>query len=166
MIRPGKCLLNDLHTGRHGEARVKREKKEYRHSFSPYTFCSGSSDMQRRLSVSRGHKLPRRNQGIRWLKEEDWESWHQVLQISQCGKKKKNWAVSLDWKRLKTGNRIHQPEIPWSLPPGSSVGSQEFLAGSLGQLPPSSTHSCQGIPRQMPETFSLPTHCRQMLPSE
>lgn len=158
MVRPGKCLLNDLRTGRRGEARVKREKKEYRHSFSPYTFHSCSSEMQRRL-------LPRRNQGVRWLKE-DWESWHQVLWISQCGKKKKNWAVSLDWKRLKTGNRIHGPESPWSLPQGSSVGSQELLTGSLGQLLPSSTHSCQGTPRQTPETFSLPTHCRQMLPSE
>ena len=112
MVRSGKCLLNDLHTGRCGEARVKREKKEYRHSFSPYTFCSCSSEMQRRLPVSRGHKSPRRNQGIRWLKEEDWESWSQVLWISQCGKKKKSWAVSLGWKRLKTENRTMGQKAP------------------------------------------------------
>lgn len=65
MVRPDKCLLNDLHTGRCREASVKREKKEYRHSFSPYTFHSCSSERQRRLPMSRGHKSPRRNQGIK-----------------------------------------------------------------------------------------------------
>lgn len=126
MVRPDKCLLNDPHTVRCREASVKREKKEYRHSFPTLFFPVPQRGREDYLCLEvTSH--PGEIRALRWLKEEDWESWPQVLWISQCGKKKKSWAVSLDWKRLKTENRIHGLESPFGLPPGSSVGSQEPL---------------------------------------
>ena len=167
MVRSGKCLLNDLHTGRCGEARVKREKKEYRHSFSPYTFCSCSSEMQRRLPVSRGHKSPRRNQGIRWLKEEDWESWSQVLWISQCGKKKKSWAVSLGWKRLKTENRTMGQKAPGAYPQGAVLALRSLwrkpgaAATFIHPLLPGHTlHKCQKLSAS---PYTADRCCRQSM---
>lgn len=117
--------------------------------------------------MSRGHKSPRRNQGItRWLKENTERVGPKRSESLSVGRRK-SWAVSLDWKRLKTKNRIHGLESPFGLPPQGVVLAQEPSGGSLGQLPPSCTHFlCQGRLWQMPETFSFPIPCRQMLPSE
>ena len=57
MVRPDKCLLNDPHTVRCREASVKREKKEYRHSFPTLFFPVPQRGREDYLFICRSTQL-------------------------------------------------------------------------------------------------------------
>ena len=69
----------------------------------------------------------------------------------------------------KVGNQKQNPgvrEAPGAWAQRAGIGSHGPLVNGPGLLPPSLITPARAQPAWMPETCSLPRHCRQMLPSE